>query len=61
MLCTQPSMKSSCLKKIECKYNQAFQFAGNIGAEPGGLQSMSCKESDTTEQLTLSLLVIKIF
>ena len=25
------------------------------GEEPGGLQSMGCKESDTTEQLTLSL------
>ena len=28
--------------------------------EPGGLQSMGCKESDTTERLTLAL-CIKLF
>ena len=26
-----------------------------LTGKPGGLQSMGCKESDTTEQLTLSL------
>ena len=29
--------------------------------EPGGLQPMVCQESDTTEQLTISLLHFKLF